>query len=136
VRGHEPGVPEEALTIVGAGTDGEDGRQDKGQLLGAHRLHLEGVVYRGDVEARALLPGLDPCLFRDLDVVDAIPGDRKVLGCTCDPVQETHRWNRSGPSFFGSGLQANDRRENNKAKIRIICWCWMQGYLGLEHIYT
>jgi hypothetical protein len=75
VRGDELGVAEQALHVIGAWADGEDGGEDEKELLGAHGLHLESVVHRGDVEAHASLVRRDPGLLSELHVIDVVPGD-------------------------------------------------------------
>ena len=94
---HKHGVQQESMRVIDAWTDGENGGDNKGELLGTHGLDLERVVDRRNVEDGAGLPWKHPRLLGKLDVLDTTTGDGKILRCSSDFV--THFF-----FFFGLSL--------------------------------
>ena len=84
--GDELGVAEEAPFVVSMGLDGEDGREDEREFLGAHGLHFKRAVDGEDVKVRAALPRRDLRLLCQFHIVDATPCDRQVLRRLMNPI--------------------------------------------------
>ena len=83
---HKHGVQQESVRVIDARTDGENGGDDKRELLGTHGLDLERVVDRRNVEDGEGLPWKHPRLLGKLDVLDTTTGGGKILRCSSNFV--------------------------------------------------
>lgn len=74
MRRYQLSIFQEALHIFGTWANGEDSRENEGELLGTHGLNFEGVVDRREIEDGAGLARNKPCFFGKFDVLDSSAG--------------------------------------------------------------